>query len=59
MKKVQIKDFGNVLEIWDQQLKTILYIYIQTAVSKPDGKCKPKIHNRYTHKKETGIKTQH
>ena len=59
MKKVHMQDIGNVLEIRDQQLKTILYIYIQTAVSKPHGNCKPKIHNRYTHKKEKGIKTQH
>ena len=28
MKKIHMQDIGNVLEIRDQQLKTILYIYI-------------------------------
>ena len=37
------------LELRDQQLKTIMYI--ETAIPKPHDNHKPKIYNRYTHKK--------
>ena len=40
------------LKLRDQQLKTILYIYVQTAISKPHGNRKPKIYNRYTKKEK-------
>ena len=39
------------LKLRDQQLKTILYIYIP----KPHGNHKTKIYNRYTHTKEKAI----
>ena len=41
--------FRMYLVLRYQKLKTILYKYIWTAVSKPHGNCKPKIYNRYFH----------
>ena len=47
------------LKLRDQQLKTTFCIYIYTAISKPNGKCKPENYNRYTHKKEKATQMQH
>ena len=38
------------LKLKDQQLKTLIYIYID-FYSKPHGKYKSKVYGRYTHKK--------
>lgn len=43
--------YWKCIRNWDQQLKTILYVHRQTAVSKPHGNHKPKIYNKDTHKK--------
>lgn len=43
-RTVQKEDIENAFEIERQQHKTILYIYIQTAASKPHRNCKLKIH---------------
>ena len=44
--------FKMHLKLRDQQPKSS--IYIQTPIPKPHGNHKPKISNRYTHKKEKG-----
>ena len=49
MRRIQMQDIGNAFEIKRPA----------TAISKPHGNHKPKIYNRYTHKKEKGIQTQH
>ena len=61
-RTVQKEDIENAFEIERQQHKTILYIYIQTAASKPHRNCKLKIHTPkknphqiYTHAKEKRI----
>ena len=55
------------LKLRDQQLKTIMYVCIyihiyrekdrETAILKLHGHCKPKVYNRYSHKKGGGIQT--
>ena len=45
-RTVQKEDIENAFEIERQQHKTILYIYIQTAASKPHRNCKLKIHTQ-------------
>ena len=57
-RTVQKQDIENAFEIERQQHKTILYIYIQTAASKPHRNGKLKIHTRYIHiQKERRIQT--
>ena len=57
-RTVQKQDVENAFEIERQQHKTILYIYIQTAASKPHRNGKLKIHTRYIHiQKERRIQT--
>ena len=57
-KRVQMQNFGNAFEIQRQPTENNL-VYIQTALSKPHGNCKPKIFNKYKHKKVKGIKNPH
>ena len=46
--------FDIHLKLRDQQLKTIMYVYSLLYQN-----CKPKIYDRYKHKKEKGIQTPH
>ena len=41
------------------QLRHQQLVYIQTTISKPHGKHKQKVYNRYKYKKEKTIQTQH
>ena len=57
-RTVQKQDIENAFEIERQQHKIILYVYIQTAASKPHRNCKLKFHTRYIHiQKEKRIQT--
>ena len=51
-----MQDIENAFEIKRPASKNSL-VYIQTAILKPCGK--PKVYDRYTHKKEKGIQRQH
>ena len=57
MRRVQMQDIENAFEIKRPTTKNHL-VYIQTAISKPHGNCKPKHYKRYTHKKEKGNQTK-
>ena len=46
------------LNLRDHQLKIITQ-NIHIGIFKLHGNCKPKIYNRYTHKKEKGIQMQY
>ena len=48
--KYKFRIFEMLLKLRDQQLKTIMCVCVCTHT---------KIYNRYTHKKEKGIQTQH
>ena len=48
-KKVQMQDIQNALEIKRPKLKILTHTQTHTTISKPHGKYKPKIYNRYSH----------
>ena len=52
--------FEMHLKLSDQQLKTIIHIHTQTEtiITNRHGKCKSKIYNRFTHKKEKRMQLQ-
>ena len=58
LRRVQCRILEIHLQLRDQQVKTI-YVDIQTPILKLHGNCKPNIYNRYTHKQEKAIQTQH
>ena len=58
VRTAQMQNTGNAFEIKRPVTKNNL-VHIQTAISKLHGNHKPKTYNRYTHKKEKAIQTQH
>ena len=53
-----MQDIGTAFEVETRNLRQSC-IYIQTAISKRRGNCKPIIYNRYTHLKEKAIQTHY
>ena len=44
-----MQDIQNALEIKRPKLKILTHTQTHTTISKPHGKYKPKIYNRYSH----------
>ena len=50
MRRVQMQGVGNAFEIKIPATENNL-VYTEVAIAKPHSNCKPKIYNKYTHKK--------